>query len=321
MVFRLFSRASVAIVLGLGTIVCAPTITLAQTKAEVEMARGLMDEGDAQAEKGDFRGALRSYRAAHTIMNVPTTGIDVARMEAKLGKLVEARKIALEIVAMPVKPREPKPFVEARDEAQRLADELETKIPRLTIEVKGAISSAPIEIKIDGRSIASEEARSPQPLDPGKHDVSVAGMGSKTIELVERQRLTVTFDADAPESSERPSKRVSPLVYVGFGLGGAGIIAGAVAGALSLSRANAVESLCPGGACPDQTALDKATPMNESGFVLANVSNVAFALGVVGVGLGVTGLVLSGREAKKPADSSALHVFVGPNGALLTGSF
>src|SRR5689334_11309377 len=128
----------------------SPTLVQGQTKTEIEMARNLMDEGDAKLERGDARGALLSYRAAHTLMNVPTTGIEVARMEVKLGHLVEARKVALDVVRMPVKPHEPKPFVEARSDAQLLADALETRIPRLTIAIKGVAESAQLEVRIDG---------------------------------------------------------------------------------------------------------------------------------------------------------------------------
>ncbi|MBK9265142.1 MAG: hypothetical protein IPM54_35845 [Polyangiaceae bacterium] len=326
MVFRLTNRICLGALFIVAAAIASPSLAFAQSKAEIEMARNLMDEGDAQAEKGDFRGALRSYRAAHTIMNVPTTGIEVARTEAKLGSLIEARKVALAIVNLPAKPREPKPFVEARADAQQLAVELGVRIPQLTIVVKGVPETTQLEVKIDGRLIPHDEALAPRDVDPGKHLVSVAKQGSeaeiKTIMIAESEKLTVTFDGVAtPTGSDKPTRRTSPLVFIGFGLGGAGLIAGAVTGALSLSRAGDVEALCPGGTCPSQDALDKATPTNDSAFALANVSNVAIALGVVGVGLGVTGLVLSGRAAKKPEDTSALQVFVGPNGALLTGTF
>ncbi len=326
MAFRLTNRVRLTLSFVVATAFVTPSVALGQTKTEIEMARNLMDEGDAKLERGDTRGALLSYRAAHTLMNVPTTGIEVARVEAKLGKLVEARKVAREVVRIPVKPHEPKPFVEARSDAQLLADALETRIPRLIIVMKGVADSAQREIKIDGRTVSNEDAHEPIAVDPGKHEVSVAVVGSapeiEIVTVAETEKRTVTF-GDGASSSEpdKPERRTSPLVYVGFGLGGVGLVVGAVTGAISLSRASEVETICPGGACATSGALDKATPMNESAFVLANVSNVAFAAGIIGVGLGVTGLLLSGRETKKPQDTSTLRVFVGPNGALLRGTF
>lgn len=326
MAFRSINRVRLTLSFIAVTSFVTPSVTLGQTKTEVEMARNLMDEGDAKLERGDARGALLSYRAAHTLMNVPTTGIEVARVEAKLGKLVEARKVAREVVLIPVKPHEPKPFVDARSDAQLLADALETRIPRLIIVTQGAAASAQLEIKIDGRTVSNEDARAPIAVDPGKHEVSVAVPGSEpeieTVTVAETEKRTVTFgDGSSSGSEDKPARRTSPLVYVGFGLGGVGLVVGAVTGAISLSRASDVETICPGGACANQGALDKATPVNESAFALANVSNVAFAAGVIGVGLGVTGLLLSGREAKKPETASTLRVFVGPNGAMLRGTF
>lgn len=303
-----------------------PNVAMAQTKTEIEMARNLMDEGDAQLERNDARGALRSYRAAHTIMNVPTTGIEVARMEAKLGHLVAARKVALEVVRMPVKPREPKPFVDARSDAQLLADALETRIPRITIVMKGNVDSSQFEVKVDGRTVPSDEARNPIPVDPGSHEVSVAQPGSEPeiekVTVAETEKPTLTFgDGVTSYSTDKPASKTSPLVYVGLGLGGVGFVAGAITGAMSLSRAGDVEAVCPGGSCADQAALNKAKPTNDSAFLLANVSNVAFAVGLIGVGLGVTGLVLSKGDAKKSDDSARLHLVVAPNGAWLRGSF
>lgn len=302
-----------------------PNITVAQTKTEVEMARNLMDEGDAKLENGDAKGALRSYRAAHTIMNVPTTGIEVARMEAKLGKLVEARKVALEVVRMPKKPGEPKPFVEARADAQLLADALETRIPRLTIVLKNIPETAQIDFKIDGRAVSKEEARDPLPVDPGKHEVSVSVAGGvpeiETVTVVETDKKTVIFGDGATSSSDKPARKTSPLVFVGFGLGGAGIVVGAITGAMSVSRAGDVEKVCPAGMCANQATLDKTKPTNDSAFVLANVSNVAFALGVVGVGFGVTGILLSGSAEKKNETATTVRVFVGPNSVGLRGTF
>lgn len=318
-------RATLAAMFVVTTSFVMPNIASGQTKTEIEMARNLMDEGDAKLERGDAKGALMSYRAAHTIMNVPTTGIEVARMEAKLGKLVEARKVALEVVRMPKKPGEPKPFVEARADAQLLADALETRIPRLTIVLKNIPDSAQVDLKIDGRTVSKDEVNDPIPVDPGKHEVSASVAGGvpeiETVTVVETDRKTITFGDGSSSPSGTSERKTSPLVFVGFGLGGAGIIAGAITGALSLSRAGDVEKVCPGGMCADQATLDKTKPTNDSAYVLANVSNVAFALGVVGVGLGVTGILLSGREEKKPDNAANVRIFVGPNGVALRGTF
>jgi len=323
------SRGFVALLVGFVAALTGAPSSSAQTKTERDMARALMDEGDAKVEAKDLKGALRAYRAAHTIMNVPSTGIEVARVEAKLGHLVEARKVALEVTKIPTKPGEPKPFAEARAEANHLAVDLETRIPLLTVVVEGVPESAPVEVKLDGVFLPSEDARAPHPVDPGKHEVSAAASGlppvSKEVELAEGKRLKVTLAlGDAAASSDgldKPGQKTSSLVYIGFGVGGVGLIAGTITGLMSLSRAGNVDSLCPGGTCPTQAKLEEAQPENKAAYTLANVSNVAFALGVVGVGVGVAGFFLSGSEPKKSAPETSLRVLVGPTGVGLSGTF
>jgi len=322
-------RALVAWLLGVTTIVAADAVALAQTKTERDMARSLMDEGDAKVEKKDLEGALRAYRAAHAIMGVPSTGIEVARTEEKLGHLVEAHKVALEVTRLPVKPGEPKPFTEAREAAKKLASEVELRIPMITVVVQGVPESAPVEVKIDGVLLPSESARASQPVNPGKHEVSAAATGlppvSKEVTVTEAQRIKVTLalgDAGASDVGvDKPGRRISPLVYVGFGVGGAALIAGTVTGVLSLSRAGNVAELCPAGTCPNQAALDEATPVNRSAMRLANASNVMFALAVVGAGVGVAGIFLSGGETKKGPEKTSVRLNVGPTGIGLVGRF
>src|SRR5688500_3409778 len=120
------------------------------TEAEKKKARVLMEEGDDFSSKRDYAHALEKYQAADALMGVPTTGIEVARTLASLGKLVEARDIALKITRSPVLPKEPDVFAKARQNAQTLADQLATRIPSIEVVVKGAAPGARIDIRIDG---------------------------------------------------------------------------------------------------------------------------------------------------------------------------
>src|SRR5215216_121208 len=67
------------------------TVAWAESAEDRESARQFLDRGDEQVEKGELEGALASYQAAHELMHVPTTGLEVARLLVKLGKMVEAR--------------------------------------------------------------------------------------------------------------------------------------------------------------------------------------------------------------------------------------
>src|ERR1043165_6460836 len=82
----------------------------APTDADKESARLLMDEGDSLVEKKNYAAALSKYQKAHSIMHVTTTGIEVARTLAALGRLVEAKRAAHEAAGIPPAPGEPQAF-------------------------------------------------------------------------------------------------------------------------------------------------------------------------------------------------------------------
>ena len=115
-----------------------------------------------------------------------------------------------------------------------------------------------------------------------------------------------------------PPQGTSPLVYVGFGVGAAGIVAGTVTGILSLSKTSDLESTCPQKTCAEQAVRDDRASANT----LANISNVSFAIGAAGAVAGVIGLLISGGDAPAPA-SGAVRVSpaVGWARAGVTGSF
>jgi hypothetical protein len=91
----------------------------------------------------------------------------------------------------------------------------------------------------------------------------------------------------APKIEAQPHKRVSPLVYAGFGVGGAGLVVGSVTGLLSLARASDAKQFCDGNACRPAAQDDRDASLN-----LAKVSNVSFAIGGVGAAVGLVAWLL-----------------------------
>ncbi len=90
------------------------------------------------------------------------------------------------------------------------------------------------------------------------------------------------------------------LVPIGFAVGGAALVAGAITGGLSLSKAGDITEACGDTCPPDQEdALDSA-------IMLANISNVTFGVAAVGVVLGVVGLTLD--PGSSAPTEQALHL-------------
>jgi hypothetical protein len=73
----------------------------------------------------------------------------------------------------------------------------------------------------------------------------------------------------------------------GFGLAGAGILAGSITGLLSIGKTWTAKDSCVDNRCPPSTFEEI-----DSARSLATISNVAFVVAGVGAGVGIVGLLL-----------------------------
>jgi hypothetical protein len=86
-------------------------------------------------------------------MNVPTTGLDLAKAQEALGMLIEARATALDVTRMPLQPGEPPAFTNARPLAAELAERVATRIPSALLVVTGLPSGLDPAVTVDGQGI------------------------------------------------------------------------------------------------------------------------------------------------------------------------
>jgi len=306
------------------------SVAWAQNAQDRESARQLLDRGDEQVERDDLEGALASYRAAHELMHVPTTGLEVARISAKLGKLVEARDVALEVIRMPAAAREAKPFKLARAAAEDLARELATQIPTLRLELTPEAAADQASLEIDERSVPPAALGLGYALNPGRHRVQIAATGYRPVaqDITLRPGETKTLRVKLvpapkpkvqrpppPEASPAPKTSPSPAPppersstwpqWVGFSLGGAGLVAGTVAGILSLNHTRAAKEHCTGNLCTPEAEHDLNAAMT-----MANISNAGFGVAVLGASIGLTSYLLSGNTPQ--STGTTLHFAAGP---------
>lgn len=313
------------------------------TAGDKETARALMDEGDRKVRAGDYQGALDAYIAADKIMRVPTTGIEVGRVQERLGRLLEARDTWLRVARHPARPDEPEPFTLARNEARALAAKVGTRIPSLRVEVQGVAEDVEVAVRIDGTELPPGTHRHPRKVNPGEKLIQASAAGYRPagehVRLQEGQNILVELvleplppgsvghrpEGAAPErppgSDDADGGGISPLVWIGFGIGGAGLAVGAITGALSLAKTSELESEhCVNNACPPAVEGDI-----EDAELLANISNVGFAVGAVGVVLGIVGIALSGSEDAESSSghstAAALEPAIGPGWVGVTGRF
>ncbi len=319
------SRLVVAPLIAL-TLACASVAHADPSAADKETARGLMNEGRADRDKGDLKGAMKAFAAADALMHVPTTGIELAKAQVAAGLLVEARDTALRVTRIPEKPSEPAPFKAARDAAAQLNDELGARIPSLTINVKNVPDGVTASVEVDGASLPSELLGQPRKLNPGHHVITAkAGTadGKEEIDLAEKDSKEVSIELPAQSAPAPEAKTELPttppdtptessggnklLIFGGFGLAGAGVIAGSITGLLAISKANSIKG--NSSACQNTGGNEVCNPSEDSdlssGKTLATISTVSFIVAGVGAALGVTGFFVGGSSSPKPADAPA----------------
>ncbi|WP_437292907.1 hypothetical protein [Sorangium sp. So ce426] len=162
---------------------------------------------------------------------------------------------------------------------------LKPKLATLTIEVPASVRSIPgLTISRDGLPVREAQWSVPLPLDVGRHEMVVSGRGYKTrtqqIEIAaDGERVAVPIAPLEPlrlaaPASERPWQR--PAAIAAMGLGGAGLAAGAVLGAMAIARNQESND----GHCSAQDRCDLAgLELRQQAVGLGNGSTVALVAG------------------------------------------
>lgn len=302
--------------------------------SDKETARALFKEGEQKRKAGDLKGALEAFRAAHAIMNVPTTGLELGKTQAQLGQIVEARDTLLSVVRIPVVAGEPDKYPQAREEAKKLADQLEPKLASLKIVLTHAPSGVTPKVTIDGVEIHSATIGVVRKHNPGKHDVVVV-VGkvekSESVELTEGETKEITFDlapAEGPEKPpedphDKPPEPVVPapppkpsytLAYVGYGAAAVFLVGGVVTGLFAFSKAQEAKDGCVDGKCPPAThdAIDASK-------TFGTVSTISFGLALAGGVVGTIGLFTAKPSATPSEKDAARGLRLGPLEAVRLG--
>lgn len=113
--------------------------------------------------------------------------------------------------------------VQRKDEREKIArkhaQELEPKVPRLTLRVSGT-APAGLQAKRDGAEVAPALFGSAVPVDPGKHHIEVTAPGYRMLErdvtLAEGGREVVEI-ALAPDAEPSPIAVTAPITPVALG--------------------------------------------------------------------------------------------------------
>jgi hypothetical protein len=289
---------------------------------DLETARHLFNEGNDLKDKGDLKGALERYLAADELAHTTVTRLEVGKTHLALGKLARAYETFMSVSKIPEDPKDSLNVKNARADASLLATDLFPRVPSITFRLgddEPATGDASFEI--DGAVRTDAKLGAPILLDPGTHIavVHVANRPERRVTINahegEKQVVVLTYELPKPKQSATPKSVVADpsitstqiLVYGGFGVAAAGLVAGTVTGIITLARAPSLRASCPGGRCPPEVHEERASVTR-----LGNVSNLAFIIAGCGALAGTIGF-LQAPSSSEAAPSPRVQVspFIG----------
>jgi hypothetical protein len=332
-----FALPALLLLLGL------PSAAHAQrTAQDIASARQLYNEGIELRDKGDMKGALEKFKAAHALGNTPLTGIELCRAYSALRQPVEAREVCLAVGRIAPLPEESQRSKDARTDAVRLAEAERPKIGAIRLKITGVPAGWQPTVIVDGATVPAVALNEPRAVNPGVHTV-IAKVGSGpetqgTLETHEGETRDLELGVQPPPESDKPApvtgpapvtpaphekKKGSSFAPVSFAIAGVAGVVGTIAGLAAMSAEGDLDKECKRKLCGREQwdALDSAKTWG-------NVSTVFFVVAGVALGTGLVSTLASGssKSASLPprtakASSFTLKPVIGLGGGGIHGSF
>jgi hypothetical protein len=190
---------------------------------------------------------------------------------------------------------------------------LEGRVPHVTL-VPPPDPPQGLSVTVNGEPVAADAFGSRIGVDPGEVHLVVRSPEHTdheevvTVAIGENRTINLSLGAPSDGPSPDPGTGGSGMLtaaYVVGGIGIAGVLIGTIAGAVALGKKGTISDECTDTACtPD--GLDAV----DSGQTAGDVSTVAFIIGTLAVGVGVT-LFLLAPEDSEPAEIGDLRVIGG----------
>jgi hypothetical protein len=297
-------------------ITALPGVAGAQSDADKTTARALAIEGQKALDAGDHETAADRFARADKLYHAPTLLVGLARAYVGLGKLVEAMETYNKVIREKLPDDASEAFKEAVAEARTEVEGLDQKIGWVTIRVEGPDEPS---VTMDGKEISAASLGVKRAVNPGEHLVKAGGEGyasserSFTASAGSHEEVVLTLqpgvsDIDDPEEGGDSGETLR-LVFIGIGVGAAGLLVGAITGGLAIGKHGELEDNCQNNSCPP----DQEDNL-DSYRTLGTVSTVGFIVGGV---LAATGIVLvivgsTGDSGAEPAEEATLTTQIGP---------
>lgn len=266
----------------------------------------LFTQGTAALEAGKHEDALRFFLAAWKLRKTHDVAANLAQAELQLGKHRDAAEhLAFALRTFPVSG---KAAVRTQIEDMLAAEKKQV----VTLVVRVDVDKA--EVSVQGRPAGTTPIAEELFADVGTVTVEAGAAGYQPARQTFEARKG---DARAIElkmvRKEVPKERSMLGPAIAFGAGGAGLVVGVIAGAITGAQMESVKKTCgPQLDCPEsfRGQVDDAR-------ITSRVATVGFVLAGVGAAVGVTLLLIP----TKRATPSGTALVVGPTYVGVKGAF
>lgn len=320
----------------------APALAVAQP-SNVALADSLFEEARKLIQEGKVAEACPRYAESYKLDPGGGTAIALANCYDRLGWIASSVTMYRDALVIAEREVNKKRIAVIQGELKRL----EPLVPKLKLQLSSTLKGTEgLQIKLDGNPFPLIAVDTARPIDPGEHRIVVQGTNkapketlvtvaadgrSYSVVLSELDDLpseapprasasaAPTTSAAPPPPPPPPATTMAPAVQrpmLGWVLGGVGVLGlgvGATAGVLALKNSQDANRLCPGTTC----AVSEGVSLDKTARRQALISDIAFAVGVVGLGAG--GYLLLFASPSQAASGGGVRVggMVAPGGGFV----
>jgi hypothetical protein len=321
------------------------------SSSDIAQARQLGQQAQAAYDAGNYAESERLWGAASRLYPAaPTLTLGLARAQSKAGHLVAAQESYNKIIReWEGKSTASPAFKDALEAAKTEVGGVSARIAYVVINVEGAPNP---QVTIDGAPVNNAALGLKRPVDPGQHVVKATAEGYKPAEQqfsvgeagnaeaklkLEKGDSGAAVVAPPPKTGPTEPPKEQPQVEVGkggssnktlalvaFGVGGVGIVVGAVTGLIAVGKHSDLADKCPDNKCPADVQGDV-----DSYKSMGTISTISFIVGAVGVGAGAVLWFTAPKESAQSGSRFAtiktkdvsMTPYVGLGSAGVTGRF
>ena len=302
------------------------------TPAELKQAQVLFRSGSKLFDASKYSEAITAFRASHDVVASPNSSLMVARCLLELGRLLDAHaEFRVALTEAETAAQHDKKYAATAEAVKSELAEAEQRLGRVQIRLKNAPPGT--EVRVGTVAVSGDELGAPTLVAPGEVTVQATAPdgteASESVTVGEGDTVTVELGfapASALPSSPEPAAEVRAdtnegefplrtLAYVAGGVGVIGVASFAIFGSMSNSKYSELRDACENDLCLPERRDDV-----DDGKRFQTFANIGLAVGVIGVGAGVTLFFLSAPSSSSSARADPA-VIVGPGSVALKGRF